>query len=180
MNRKSFLRILTLLLFLTGIIFTLGMKSAPVLSVSEADTRIDLKTFFVKRGVAEVDGSNPTESGFESHAACSIAWSDAWRGLNSDDFGVEAYAPYLFTSNQAWASEDTWQYGTFEARSDGMLEFAIANDITEDYSKYGMLTISLLPKQEYAGEFSAGVRNEKIATNTVPEPATIILLGCGL
>lgn len=161
MNRKSFLRILTLLLFLTGIIFTLGMKSAPVLSVSEADTRIDLENFFVKRSIAN-------------------AWSDARKGLKSDDFGVEAYASYLFTSNQAWAPVDTWQYRTFEARSDGMLEFAIANDITEDYSKYGMLTISLLPKQEYAGEFSAGVRNEKIATNTVPEPATIILLGCGL
>ena len=180
MNCKSFLRILTPLLFLTGIIFTLGMKGAPVPPVSEADTRIDLTTFFVKRSVTEVDGLNPTEFGLVSHAAGSIARVDAWRGLSSDDFGVEAYLPDLFNSNQAWAPVDTWRYGTFEARSDGMLEFVISNDITGDYSKYGILTMSLLPKQEYIDEFSAGFSNEKIAISPVPEPATIILLGCGL
>jgi hypothetical protein len=180
MNCKSFLRILTPLLFLTGIIFTLGMKSAPVPPVSEDDTRIDLKTFFVKRSLAEVYGLNPTGFALVSHAAGSIARGDAWRGLSSDDFGVEAYAPELFNINQAWAPVDTWRYGTFEARSDGMLEFVISNDITGDYSKCGILTTSLLPKQEYTDEFSAGLRNEKIATNPVPEPATIILLGCGL
>jgi len=152
MNCKSFLRILTSMLFLTGIIFTLGMKSVPVPLVSENDTRIDLKTFFVKRNFAEVYGLNPTGLDFVSHAAGSIAWSDAWRGLSSDDFGVEAYTPDLFNNNQAWTPVDSWRYGT----------------------------LSLLPEQQYSDEFSAGVSNEKIATNPVPEPATIILLSCGL
>lgn len=148
MNCKSLLRILTPLLFLTGIIFTSGMKSAPLPPVSEDDTRIDSKTFFVKRSFAEVYGLNSTGFALVSHAADSIAW----RGLSSDDFGVEAYTPDFFNNNHAWAPVDSWRYGT----------------------------LSLLPKQQYSDEFSVGVSNEKIATNPVPEPATIILLSCGL
>lgn len=212
MNCKSLLGILTLLLFLMGIIFTLGIKSAHVLPVSEAEARIDWNTFSVKRSGAEVDSLNPTEFSFESHAAGSFAWSDTWRDLSSDDFGVDAYAsPDLFTSNQAWVSVDAWQYGTFTANSDGTIEisveyylhqnlntdvgmaqasseawlwlartdidniyienlFAISNDITGDYGKFGTLTVSLFFQQGNTGELSVGVWNETSATNPVPEP----------
>lgn len=220
MNCKS-IGILTLLLFLMGSISTLSIESAHALPMSEADARIDWNTFSVKWKGVEVDWLNPTEFSSESYATGSIATSDAL-GKLSDDFGVEAYAsPDLFTSNQAWASASAWQYGTFAADSDGMLEvsvkyylhqnlntdagtaqasseawlwlartdidniysedlFAISNDITGDYGKFGTLTVSLFFQQGNTGELSVGVWNETTSANPVPEPATIILLGCGL
>lgn len=215
MNCKS-IGILTLLLFLMGIISTLSIESAHALPMSEADARIDWNTFSVKWKGAKVDW--PTEFSSDSHATGSIASS----GLSSNNFGVEAYAsPDLITSNQAWASACAWQYGTFTADSNSMLEvsveyylhqnlntdagtaqasseawlwlartdidniysedlFAISNDITGDYGKFGTLTVSLFFQQGNTGELSVGVWNETTSANPVPEPATIILLGCGL
>ncbi|MBW1670286.1 MAG: PEP-CTERM sorting domain-containing protein [Deltaproteobacteria bacterium] len=211
MNRK-FLGVLTLLLFLMGIISTSGIESAYALPMSGADARI----FSVKWDGVEVDWLNPLEFSFDSHAT----GSEASSGLSSNNFGVEAYAsPDLITSNWAWASASAWQYGTFKADSNGTLEvsveyylhqnlttdagtaqasseawlwlastgntysenlFAISNDITGDYSESGILTVSLPFKQGNTGELSVGVWNETTSASPVPEPATIILLGCGL
>jgi hypothetical protein len=120
MNRK-FLVALTLLLFLMGIVSTLGIESAHALPVSEADARIDWGTFSVKWNGSKVNWLT-TDFSSESHATGSVAWSS----LSSNNFGVEAYAsPDLITSNRAWASADAWQYGTFTANRNGRLEVSV-------------------------------------------------------
>ena len=87
MNCKS-IGILTLLLFLMGIISTLSIESAHALPMSEAGAGINWDTFSVKWNKAAVDWLNPTEFSSDSHATGSIASS----GLSSNNFGVEAYA----------------------------------------------------------------------------------------
>ena len=88
------------------------------------------------------------------------------QNLNTDTGTAQA-------SSEAWL----WLAGT-DIYSEDL--FAISNDITGDYGKFGTLTVSLFFQQGNTGELSVGVWNETSATNPVPEPATIILLGCGL
>ena len=112
MNRKSLLGILTLLLFLMGIISTLGIERAHALPMSEADARIDWDTFSVNRnGTPEVSVEYCLLQNLNTDVSTAQASSETWLWLAETDMDV------IYSENL----------------------FALSNDITEDYSESGIL-----------------------------------------
>ena len=154
-----------------GIISTLSIESAHALPMSEAGAGINWDTFSVKWNGKKVYW--PTEFSSDSHATGSIASSGfsyyLHQNLNTDAGTAQA-------SSEAWV----WLARTDIDNIYSEDLFAISNDITGDYGKFGTLTVSLFFQQGNTGELSVGVWNETTSANPVPEPATIILLGCGL
>ena len=115
------------------------------------------------------------------------AWQYGTFTANSDgtlDVSVEYYLHQNLDTDAgtAQASSEAWLWLARTDIDDIYSEdlFAISNDITGNYNESGMLTVSLSLEQGNTGELSIGVWNETNAANPVPEPATVILLGCGL
>jgi len=115
------------------------------------------------------------------------AWQYGTFKADSDgtlDVSVKYYLHQNLTTDAgtAQASSEAWLWLARTDIDDIYSEdlFAISNDITGNYNESGMLTVSLSLEQGNTGELSIGVWNETNAANPVPEPATVILLGCGL